>query len=110
MLCFLLKHDEFGLLGINLFQAIAIASCFANEGPMLVVCPAILRYTWAEELERWLPSYLPADIHLGIVSRFFALRHWCIHFWCFFLGGGGLYRPIQPQDIHFHLLMLVTLK
>ncbi|XP_024977152.1 DNA annealing helicase and endonuclease ZRANB3 [Cynara cardunculus var. scolymus] len=54
--------DEMGL-GKTL-QAIAIASCFMNEGPILVVCPAILRYTWAEELEHWLPSCLPSDIHL----------------------------------------------
>uniref|UniRef100_A0A803M0X5 DNA annealing helicase and endonuclease ZRANB3 n=1 Tax=Chenopodium quinoa TaxID=63459 RepID=A0A803M0X5_CHEQI len=54
--------DEMGL-GKTL-QAIAIASCFASEGLILVVCPAILRYAWAEELEHWLPSYLPADIHL----------------------------------------------
>ncbi|KAL4566487.1 hypothetical protein LXL04_030603 [Taraxacum kok-saghyz] len=54
--------DEMGL-GKTL-QAIAIASCFMNEGPVLVVCPAILRYTWAEELEHWLPSCLPSDIHL----------------------------------------------
>ncbi|XP_048500280.1 uncharacterized protein LOC104893980 isoform X3 [Beta vulgaris subsp. vulgaris] len=54
--------DEMGL-GKTL-QAIAIASCFAEEGSILVVCPAILRYQWAEELEHWLPSYLPADIHL----------------------------------------------
>ncbi|XP_021860897.1 uncharacterized protein [Spinacia oleracea] len=54
--------DEMGL-GKTL-QAIAIASCFSHEGSILVVCPAILRYAWAEELERWLPSYMPADIHL----------------------------------------------
>ncbi|KAL8226611.1 hypothetical protein R6Q57_016443 [Mikania cordata] len=54
--------DEMGL-GKTL-QALAIASCFMNEGPILVVCPAILRYTWAEELEHWLPSCLPSDIHL----------------------------------------------
>nr|XP_043638616.1 DNA annealing helicase and endonuclease ZRANB3 [Erigeron canadensis] len=54
--------DEMGL-GKTL-QAIAIASCFMDEGPVLVVCPAILRYTWAEELEHWLPSCLPSDIHL----------------------------------------------
>ncbi|XP_034673278.1 DNA annealing helicase and endonuclease ZRANB3 isoform X2 [Vitis riparia] len=54
--------DEMGL-GKTL-QAIAIASCFMNEGPILVVCPAILRFSWAEELEHWLPFCLPADIHL----------------------------------------------
>ncbi|KAJ4960943.1 hypothetical protein NE237_020853 [Protea cynaroides] len=54
--------DEMGL-GKTL-QAITIASCFIGEGPILVVCPAILRYSWAEELERWLPSCLPTDIHL----------------------------------------------
>ncbi|KAL6511707.1 hypothetical protein OROGR_021304 [Orobanche gracilis] len=54
--------DEMGL-GKTL-QAIAIACCFLNEGPVLVVCPAILRYSWAEEFEHWLPSCLPCDIHL----------------------------------------------
>ncbi|KAL5544566.1 hypothetical protein UlMin_008350 [Ulmus minor] len=54
--------DEMGL-GKTL-QAIAIACCFMNEGSILVVCPAILRFSWAEEFERWVPSCLPADIHL----------------------------------------------
>ncbi|XP_060205006.1 uncharacterized protein LOC132632894 isoform X1 [Lycium barbarum] len=53
--------DEMGL-GKTL-QAITIASSFMDEGPLLIVCPAILRYSWAEELERWLPC-LPSDIHL----------------------------------------------
>ncbi|KAJ4841441.1 hypothetical protein Tsubulata_009085 [Turnera subulata] len=55
--------DEMGL-GKTL-QAIAIAGCFIDEGPVLVVCPAILRFSWAEELERWLPFCLPSEIHLG---------------------------------------------
>ncbi|XP_040382387.1 DNA annealing helicase and endonuclease ZRANB3 isoform X2 [Oryza brachyantha] len=54
--------DEMGL-GKTL-QAIAIACCYKDEGPVLIVCPAVLRYTWAEELERWDPSFLPKDIHL----------------------------------------------
>ncbi|KAJ6349665.1 hypothetical protein OIU77_007111, partial [Salix suchowensis] len=53
--------DEMGL-GKTL-QAIAIAGCFINEGPILVVCPAILRFSWAEELERWMPFCLPSEIH-----------------------------------------------
>ncbi|KAI9117591.1 hypothetical protein K1719_011757 [Acacia pycnantha] len=59
--------DEMGL-GKTL-QAIAIAGCFLNEGSILVVCPAVLRFTWAEELERWLPFCLPADIHLVFGHR-----------------------------------------
>ncbi|KAM6593938.1 hypothetical protein CsatA_001641 [Cannabis sativa] len=54
--------DEMGL-GKTL-QAIAIACCLMDEGSVLVVCPAILRFSWAEELERWVPFLLPADIHL----------------------------------------------
>ncbi|KAH6801112.1 SNF2 domain-containing protein / helicase domain-containing protein / HNH endonuclease domain-containing protein [Perilla frutescens var. hirtella] len=54
--------DEMGL-GKTL-QAIAIAACFMKEGSILVVCPAILRYSWAEELERWFPFCLPSDVHL----------------------------------------------
>ncbi|KAE8731957.1 hypothetical protein F3Y22_tig00002338pilonHSYRG00223 [Hibiscus syriacus] len=59
--------DEMGL-GKTL-QAIAIAGCFMNEGSILVVCPAVLRYSWAEELERWLPFCLPSDIHLVFGHR-----------------------------------------
>ncbi|XVE56866.1 hypothetical protein DITRI_Ditri04bG0044700 [Diplodiscus trichospermus] len=59
--------DEMGL-GKTL-QAIAIAGCFMNEGSILVVCPAVLRYSWAEELERWLPFCLPSDIHLVFGRR-----------------------------------------
>ncbi|KAG8496693.1 hypothetical protein CXB51_007940 [Gossypium anomalum] len=59
--------DEMGL-GKTL-QAIAIAGCFINEGSILVVCPAVLRYSWAEELERWLPFCLPSDIQLVFGHR-----------------------------------------
>ncbi|XVF50048.1 hypothetical protein PTKIN_Ptkin04bG0063400 [Pterospermum kingtungense] len=59
--------DEMGLG--KTFQAIAIAGCFMNEGSILVVCPAVLRYSWAEELERWLPFCLPSDIHLVFGHR-----------------------------------------
>ncbi|KAL5725896.1 DNA helicase [Ranunculus cassubicifolius] len=54
--------DEMGL-GKTL-QAITIGCCFMDEGPILIVCPAILRFSWAEELERWLPILSPTDIHL----------------------------------------------
>ncbi|EFJ17354.1 hypothetical protein SELMODRAFT_233770 [Selaginella moellendorffii] len=54
--------DEMGL-GKTL-QAIAIAACYLNDGPLLVVCPASLRLVWAEELERWLPFLSPSDVHL----------------------------------------------
>ncbi|KAJ4791573.1 chromatin remodeling factor18 [Rhynchospora pubera] len=54
--------DEMGL-GKTL-QAIAIACCFRDKGSILIVCPAVLRYSWAEELEHWIPTFLPNDIHL----------------------------------------------
>ncbi|CAN6470106.1 unnamed protein product [Victoria cruziana] len=54
--------DEMGLG--KTIQAIAMACCFMNEGSILVVCPAVLRFPWAEELESWLPFCAPKDIHL----------------------------------------------
>lgn len=45
-------------------QAIALASCYREEWPLLVVCPASLRLVWAEELEKWLPQLRPARIHV----------------------------------------------
>ncbi|XP_038880179.1 uncharacterized protein LOC120071853 isoform X2 [Benincasa hispida] len=85
--------DEMGL-GKTL-QAIAIASCLMDEdGSILVVCPAVLRFSWAEELERWLPFCLPSDIHLGIV----------------FLIGGSLYRTICLQRCDAILLSTFLLE
>lgn len=46
-------------------QAIAMAACYREEGPLLVVCPASMRLVWADELERWLPFLSPLDVHLG---------------------------------------------
>jgi len=35
-------------------QAIAVASIYRSEWPVLVVCPSSLRVQWAEQFERWL--------------------------------------------------------
>uniref|UniRef100_A0A7S3UFA5 Uncharacterized protein n=1 Tax=Picocystis salinarum TaxID=88271 RepID=A0A7S3UFA5_9CHLO len=45
-------------------QAIAMASCFKEEWPLLIVAPASLRLTWADAMERWLPELRPDDIHI----------------------------------------------
>ncbi len=63
-------------------QAIAIAACYREEWPLLVICPASLRLVWAEELERWLPFLSPLDVHLGNYSFGYACNpEFClIHF------------------------------
>ncbi|KAF8668647.1 hypothetical protein HU200_051823 [Digitaria exilis] len=48
---------------------------------LLIVCPAVLRYTWADELERWDPSFMPKDIHLGD-NRPFDIYHQIHMLWC----------------------------
>lgn len=66
--CMILLLAEFFnifMCALNILQAISVASCFSDEGPVLIVCPAVLRFSWAEELEHWLPTLLPKDIHLG---------------------------------------------
>lgn len=70
-------------------QAIAIAGCFMNEGCILVVCPAVLRYSWAEELERWLPCCLPSDIHLGKFDFHSILFLFGLYFWGWLSEGLG---------------------
>ena len=37
---------------------------YANEWPLLVVCPTSMSLTWCEELERWCPFLAPGDINL----------------------------------------------
>jgi hypothetical protein len=48
----MLLADEMGL-GKSI-QAIALASVYASEWPLLIVCPSSLRLTWRSELLRWL--------------------------------------------------------
>ena len=37
-------------------QAIALISALVSEGPVLVVCPAVVRPMWLQELDKWLDS------------------------------------------------------
>jgi len=46
--------DEMGLG--KTVQAIAVASAFRDEWPLLVVCPSSLRLNWRHELTMWLPG------------------------------------------------------
>ncbi len=43
-------------------QGIALAACYREEWPLLIIVPASLRLMWAEELERWLPHIRPSDV------------------------------------------------
>jgi SNF2 family DNA or RNA helicase len=54
--------DEMGV-GKTL-QAVAVACCYADEWPLLIVVPATLRVHWADELQRWATWLRPADVHV----------------------------------------------
>jgi SWI/SNF-related matrix-associated actin-dependent regulator 1 of chromatin subfamily A len=57
------------LVAVSCILAIAIAAHYQDEWPMLVVCPSSMKYTWASELEKWLPELEPGmSTHL---QRFF---------------------------------------
>ena len=59
--------DEMGLG--KTIEAVALWSCYADEGRLLVVTPASLRLTWAEEIERWAPTVSPKDIAVIFSSK-----------------------------------------
>ena len=42
-------------------QAIAIAAYYADDWPLLVVCPSSVRLTWKNELLRWLGNAALSD-------------------------------------------------
>ena len=56
----LLLADEMGIG--KTVQALALATAYAHEGPVLVICPASLRFMWAENAERWWPGLPPRNI------------------------------------------------
>ncbi|KAF1609374.1 UNVERIFIED_CONTAM: hypothetical protein FQV16_0001260, partial [Eudyptes robustus] len=49
----LLIADEMGL-GKTL-QALAIARYYASEWPLLIVCPSSVKYSWRQQIEKFLP-------------------------------------------------------
>ena len=50
-------------------QAICIAACYAENWPLLIVCPKSVLRVWPVELARWLPKDIaPAAEHLSIIT------------------------------------------
>ncbi|GAX84585.1 hypothetical protein CEUSTIGMA_g12006.t1 [Chlamydomonas eustigma] len=45
-------------------QGIALATCYQEEWPLLIIVPASLRLMWAEEIEKWLPHVRPSQIRV----------------------------------------------
>lgn len=43
-------------------QAIALSYLYQEHWPVLVIMPASMRWAWAEELEKWLPTLRPGDV------------------------------------------------
>ena len=59
--------DEMGLG--KTIQAIAVASHFHLDWPLLVICPSSLRLNWKAEFLKWLPSLVSEDdIHVVLSS------------------------------------------
>ena len=58
--------DEMGL-GKTL-QGMTLACAYRSQWPCLILAPASMCLQWADELEKWLPWLLPADINL-VLSR-----------------------------------------
>mmetsp|Transcript_40126 Transcript_40126/g.67194 ORF Transcript_40126/g.67194 Transcript_40126/m.67194 type:complete len:423 (-) Transcript_40126:1467-2735(-) len=54
--------DEMGLG--KTVQAIATAWVLRQQWPLLIVVPSSMRFSWADELEKWLPAIQPSDISI----------------------------------------------
>ncbi|TNV86830.1 hypothetical protein FGO68_gene8511 [Halteria grandinella] len=59
------RHGRF-LLGDEMgvgktIQAIAVSCVYAEDWPLLIVCPSSLRFTWQDELQKWLSPWYIED-------------------------------------------------
>ena len=43
-------------------QAIGIMHLYKEDWPLMIFCPSSLKYTWRDEILRWLPSIVKEDI------------------------------------------------
>jgi SNF2 family DNA or RNA helicase len=37
-------------------QALSIAYIYKNDWPLLIVAPSSIRYTWKDEIVKWMPN------------------------------------------------------
>lgn len=54
-----LLGDEMGL-GKTL-QALAVALAYRSEWPVLVICPASLKFVWKDQIMEWLENHVRGD-------------------------------------------------
>ena len=58
----ILLADEMGVG--KTVQAIAIASLYRDDWPVLILCPCSVKYIWRDELMYWLDSIKLSDIQI----------------------------------------------
>ena len=56
----ILLADDMGLG--KTIQALAIASAYQKDWPLLIVCPSSVRFSWRSAIFRWLPSVPEEDV------------------------------------------------
>lgn len=50
-------------------QAIGIMQLFSADWPLIIICPASLKYPWRDEILKWLPHIKPKDIQIFKLMR-----------------------------------------
>ncbi|XP_062603453.1 LOW QUALITY PROTEIN: SWI/SNF-related matrix-associated actin-dependent regulator of chromatin subfamily A-like protein 1 [Saccostrea cucullata] len=59
--------DDMGLG--KTIQAICLACYYRNEWPLLIVVPSSVRFDWAQQLERWVPSLDPQEVYVAMTGK-----------------------------------------
>ena len=54
--------DEMGVG--KTIQALVIAYYFKQEWPLLVICPASLKFVWRDEIVKWIPKVKEPDVQI----------------------------------------------
>ena len=81
-------------------QALMIAYYFKQDWPLIVICPASLKFVWRDEIVKWIPSVREGDVQIIENGKEHFNPHCCVFIMSYELASK---RADDLEDLNFQI-------